>query len=143
MPLLFALFCFAHADSFTDKDLHQYQRETLKSQKPIILVTWSPHMPLSERAVEDLFQLQRTTQIQPLVLLDPSCRFSLAQKVATQHLWPAEVLKLNQSQELMSQGIRVHYPSYLLLAKGKTASPVIPGYKLPQELKMLQRRYLK
>jgi hypothetical protein len=144
LPLITWLFLIggAFASPFTDADYHRLQQSTLQSHRPVILMTWSPHMVLSQKAVDEMLALKETLNADPVFLLDPNARIDLAQQIVRRHHWPDALLTVNASRELIKKGLRVHYPSYIFVSEGRTVSPIIPGYKVARQLQALRARYL-
>ncbi|MDG0816808.1 hypothetical protein [Bdellovibrio svalbardensis] len=126
---------------FSNADLES----TLRSGEVdnVMIFTWSPHMPLSIKGLDEAIQFTKSNKIKLIVVLDPNCDFSLAQKVAFKHQWPDTYLKTIQSSKLIERGLRVHYPSYLLIKHGSFSGPTTPGYKSKEELDRMIGMYLK
>lgn len=126
---------------FTGSDL-QTALHSQKDEKAVIY-SWSPHMNLSIRGLDEIIPLARRNKIKLIVVLDPNCDLKQAQEISRLHHWPAEYLKTMDAKELIEKGFRIHYPSYLLAQNGNFTSPTIPGYKSIGELTRMVRTYLK
>ena len=134
-------FPVALAAEFSDADLKMILKNQAKAKDlTVLLYTWSPHMVLSIRGLDELLQFEKNKKI--IAILDPNANIRLAEKIAKEHHWPEEVLRINISQDLINLGLRVHYPTYLFLAQGKVQGRAIPGYKTAKELAYFSKRFL-
>lgn len=132
------------ANEFTDIDLDKMMSQSSqKNSRPVVIYSWSPHMSLSVRGLNEIQQYcQKKNQIL-VVVLDPDANLSVASEVAAKNKWPLQFLIINKSKKLISRGTRIHYPSYNLISQGSFASRLLPGYKNEQQLDDFQRKYLK
>lgn len=124
------------ARPFTDTDLRRLERKSSQ----VLLYSWSPHMNLSVRGLDQALEAARHGGARVVAVLDPGCNRELAASVARDHGWSEEVLRIDESRELIDRGFRVHFPSYLFVSKGMIRGSVIPGYKTAAELEWFRRK---
>jgi hypothetical protein len=144
---LFSLFILFQAQAatpspFGNADLTAAMQKS-RSGRATLIYTWSPHMVLSQKGLEELLSNPEFKDTKLVVLLDPNCNKDLARQMAAQRGWPESVLRPLAAQKLIAKGARVHFPSYQFVGGGRFRGPLIPGYKAPAYLHLLARRYLK
>ncbi len=122
---------------FDDAEL----QKRMKSEEPILIYTWSPHMVLSQKGISELLA-NKDRPFKVLVVMDASASEKLAKEIVKKNGWPASFLEKNESGTLLGRGARIHYPSYQFVSRGALLSPLIPGYRTPAELKQISARYL-
>ena len=118
----------AHSSEFTDRDLHQL----LESGRSGILFSWSPHMPLSMKALAILQRLAHPLHLNIIPVLDPDADIKMAQVVSIKHRLGSPSLRKIASSELLELGLGIHFPAVLVFRNGKIRGGVIPGSKEPQ-----------
>ncbi len=129
--LFFALtFSAAAAPPFTDARLRALEAKGNEA----LLLSWSPHMPLSVRGLDEAFARAKISGTVLVPLLDPGSNLELARRIAREKGWLASALAVNESSELLERGFRVHAPSYQYLRQGKLLGPALPGYKTEKQL---------
>src|SRR4051812_36018540 len=96
--LLFAITAFARP--FTNADLHRLGDS--------LVYSWSPHMNLSVRGLDEALERERHGGPRVVALLDPGANRALAKKIAKEHGWPDTALRTEAASELAEMGIRVH-----------------------------------
>jgi hypothetical protein len=131
----------AQVPAFTDTDLSVVKNSTKMQKGAGLLYTWSPHMNLSVKGLDEAMQRSKGGE-RLVVLLDPNCNQELAKKIAKEHDWNESVLRTNASRVLIKRGFRVHFPSYQFVSRGELRGPLIPGYKSAEGLAYFAR-YLK
>ena len=134
---------FATPTEFNDSHLESLLKASKKNESDVVIYSWSPHMPLSVKGLDQLFPLAKSKKILPLVVLDPNCNLELAQTLVTEHGWPKTVLQLNHSDILIQLGNRIHYPSYIFAKDGKIVSPIYPGLKSKDNVEIMIGKHLK
>jgi hypothetical protein len=125
--------------AFSDADLDRME----KTDKTFVVYTWSPHMNLSVRGLDEALAGENKNGTKVIAILDPACDRSIAEKIAKEHGWPDSVLRRNESASLLARGFRIHFPTYQFVAHGRLQGSVIPGYKSPKELTWFRQRFLK
>jgi hypothetical protein len=127
---------------FSDEDFLKLQQQSRDRSRSVFLVyTWSPHMNLSVRGLEELMESGQNNLIL-VPVLDPNANLEIATEIAKQKRWPAEVLRVNEARALIQRGSRVHYPSYSFLRKGQFQGPLLPGYKTGRQLETFRKKHL-
>lgn len=116
-------------------------QKRMSSDEPILIYTWSPHMVLSQKGVGELLA-NKDRPYKVLVVMDAGASERVAKEIVKKNGWPASFLEKNEANGLLARGARIHYPSYQFVKKGAFASPLIPGYRTPAELKAIAGRYL-
>jgi hypothetical protein len=147
MNLFLSLFVFLQAQAavpspFGNADLTAVLQKS-RSGRGTLIYTWSPHMVLSQKGLEELLSNPEFKDTKLIVLLDPNCNMDLAREMAAQKGWPESVLRPLAAQKLIAKGARVHFPSYQFVSGGRFRGPLIPGYKSSAYLHLLAARYLK
>jgi hypothetical protein len=142
---LFSSLCsYGAVNDFDDADLQTILTSSAqKKGQRYIIYSWSPHMSLSIRGLNELTNASNRTQPTVLVVLDPDANLELATEIAKKQKWPSEFLRLNRSEILFKRGIRIHYPSYNLISNGSFRGRLLPGYKTRTELEDFQKRHYK
>lgn len=126
VTILFISVMAKASSTFTDHDLDKLIK-SLKNDSALIY-TWSPHMVLSQKGLDELLKAGPQKPKRFIILLDPGANVELASKIVSANRWPASALIKNNSARLLKAGIRVHYPSYVLV-QNDSIKNIIPGYK--------------
>ncbi len=134
---LFLLMSTARAEgSFDDQAFREAVKRTADGPSALIY-TWSPHMVLSQRGLNEILSFPLKGSLRIIVLLDPQADLEVARAQAKANGWPAEYLRPVSSNILFGLGVRVHYPSYLLIENGQVRDGLIPGYKTHVQLRRI------
>jgi hypothetical protein len=139
--ILWVLICWHHLSCaatplFTNEDWSSLLAKSKQNQTRVLVYTWSPHMPLSRRGLEELYSFEGIDPKSLVILLDPNADTEFAADVAKENHWPPESLRKVASIDLIKQGVRIHYPSYLIINKGQVR-PIVMGYKSVERVRYL------
>ncbi len=88
-----------------------------------MIFLWSPHMPYSLKAVDEIRKAAKELEVPVEFVLDSSADPKAAKSDADKLKIP--VLR-NDSLELSQRGMELHFPSMLVYSRGKI-SPMLPG----------------
>lgn len=112
-------------ENFTDQHLDRIQ----KDKKSALLLTISPHMPLSYLAYQQLLAVAKNHYLDIFLLLDPKTNgeqhhlFVQSMSTTFGKVWHLK------SQKLFRQGLHLHYPSVVFINQGQISPRIYPGYK--------------
>jgi len=113
------------AENFGDSDL----RQLVKAYDRGIVYTWSPHMPLSIKALRLLRIAAAKFGMTVFPVLDPDADRNAAEYAVKRAGWDVSALRRIESIELFERGMAIHFPSALVFAGGKIRGEIIPGAK--------------
>ncbi len=122
------------APAFTDADLTKTLKTAREKKHDVIFYSWSPHMGLSQKGLNELLKRSLAKNVEVVPLLDPNCNLELAKTIAKRNHWPDSTLRPLEAKPLIARGLRSHYPSYILSRHGNPKGKIYPGYKAPKRL---------
>ena len=88
-------------------------QKIIKESKNGVIYIWSPEMPYSVKAIEQIEKATKKMNVKLDILLSPNSDFNLAKKAANKHKLPKSYLRRHVSEELHHRGIDLHYPSLI------------------------------
>ncbi len=111
-------------DFFTDDDLAR----AIKKHPNTLIYAWSPQMPLSIQGLKEIQAAAKKLKFNLITVLDPESNVSDASKALPKSFSrsPASLRRF-QSVELDFRHLKLHYPSVLVVSRGKFVGPMIPG----------------
>ncbi len=128
--------------AFSENDFARAMQTAKAKNRNIVFYTWSPHMVLSQRGLEELKFAPFPSNTDLIVLLDPDCDPKLAKQIIERNGWPETYGRQVKSETLLKKGVRIHYPTYIFSRSGGQLAPIVPGYKTTAQLERLAKRYL-
>ena len=109
---------------FTDADLETF----IKANPNSLIYSWSPHMPYSIDGLIEIQTAAKQLKMKVMTVLDPRAELAFAEQEAARmkSRVPASLHKM-ESVELIYRNMTLHYPSVLIVSKGKITGPMLPG----------------
>ncbi len=117
-------------NSFTDHDLEKIRQ----GRRAAVIFLWSPHMPLSVKALPELQSIAAKLDVDFVPVLDPDAAAGAVEPVAKEHHFDPKFLKRAYSIELSYRGAHLHYPSVLVVSAEGRISRLYPGYWASPEI---------
>lgn len=108
---------------FTDDDL----AERLAAGGAGLIYVWAPHMPLSVDAAGALLAAAARRRLPVEIVLHPDADRAFAARVAADHGWSADRLRVADSVELTFRDVFVHAPAVQAWAGGRLTGSAYPG----------------
>lgn len=115
--------------AFTESDYRAVIAEAKSRKQIVVFFSWSPHMVLSQKGLNELLQRPSSKNVRIVPVMDAQANEELATQVVHRNRWPASVARPLESASLIKRGLRGHYPSYLVSLNGDIKGKLIPGYK--------------
>ena len=111
-------------NAFTDADLEAF----IKKNPNSLIYSWSPEMPYSVDGLVEIQAAAKQLNMKVVTVLDPRAENDLAQQTAARmkSRAPASLSRI-ESVELAYRNMTLHYPSVLIVSKGKITGPMLPG----------------
>ena len=94
-----------------------------------VVCIWSPHMPLSIDAVDQVTQAGRALDVGVVVVLDPRADREYAAAAAAEARLPPEALRAARAVTLMRADAFQHSPAIVAFADGRQVGPPIFGFR--------------
>ncbi len=117
---------------FSDKDLF----ETLKSNQWGVIFVWSPNMPLSLEAIQNLKAAMKETNGKLTILADGKTSIEAIEAlVKTGQVQPSEIRQVSSS-ELYAHNMTLHYPIAFIYKNGLLSNRTYIGHKRTEMYKL-------
>lgn len=115
----------ASAEYFYDEDL----AALLKKQPSGVIYIWSPHMPLSFRAIPQIREAAKALGLGITFLMDPQADHASAVRVAKEYELGSSGTRRVDSHELAMRNALVHFPALIVHREGKICPHIQRGYR--------------
>jgi hypothetical protein len=112
-------------EAFTDRQLARL----LEGGGSGIIFAWSPHMPISLRALPQIQRAARELGLPLTVVVDPRADRALVARAAGRAGMPRDWLRPLEATELLQRGMTLHFPAMLVYSGGRITSPLNPGFE--------------
>jgi len=110
---------------FRDSDIEKI----FKSEKSGILFLWTPQIQVSIEALKEVQAAATKLKVPLYALVDPNSDLKSALKVAQKLKVPRSQIFIFDSFDLTLRDFRLHFPSLIVVSKGKYSSPVQRGHE--------------
>lgn len=141
LVLLTFIASFAHADEnapLTDVEV----TAILKRGSPGVFYAWSPHMPLSVDGLKEILAAGERLGLEVIPVLSPHANIDYARDRLQDRDLSENLLRENQSSELVRRDLFLHAPAILIFNDGGFVSQVLPGLRRANDYAALINRFL-
>jgi hypothetical protein len=98
-----------------------------------VIFAWSPHMPLSLKALDELRNACKKAGLPIEIVMDPMADASDAKRSAAKYKIPVTGLQRLESLDLIQRDLGQHYPSVLVFSKGRLNVRALKGHKTEED----------
>lgn len=102
-------------------------QKLFQSQKSAIVYMWTPHMQVAVEGLREISKAAQKLKVPLYAVVDPNSNPGQVAKIAGELKISKDQIYYFDSFDLTMRDFRLHYPSLMIISRGKYATPVQRG----------------